>query len=82
MQKNQSNYMKSLALSIGREAWSDEDGPDEVRAGVGPCLAKRVPWGACFGMGINLEESMQMSTLHGVKKVPFSDEVCDVMVGS
>ena len=62
MQNMQSTDMRALALSIGREAWSSELGVADVAAPVGPCLGKGVPWGACFEMGVDLEEAMKMST--------------------
>ena len=64
--------MKAFALSIGREAWASDVVADDVSVSVGRIVGTRVPWGACFEMGVNVEEAMKASRLHGVKNVPFS----------
>ena len=68
--------MKAFALSIGREAWASDVVADDVPMSGGRIVGTRVPWGACFEMGVNVEEAMKASRLHGVKNVPFSSEVC------
>ena len=73
--KMQQESLREAAMSIGKRSWASVVDGRGMSASAGPSLGRRVPWGARFTMGVNVEDTMKKSTAHGVKKVDFCMEV-------
>ena len=62
-------------MSTGRRSWALVIDGRGMSASAGPSLGRRVPWGANFTTGVNVEDTMKKSTAHGGEKEDFCMEV-------
>ena len=70
--------LRAVAASMNRDRRFPGVGVGDLTRSAFPPLGLRVSCGEQFRMGVDVREALKRASMHGIRKVEFSEEVCEL----